>query len=191
MEDWCRRLHGLDDAVIAGAAAQHGRDPLTDLGLGRLRVRLEEVERGHQHARRAEPALEPVVLVEGLLQRVEPTIAHEPLDRGDPRAVGLDREHDARARGLTVEQNGARAADAMLAADVRARQSEVLAQEVHQQLARLAAPVARDTVDGQTNDDVLALVGHVIARSLQWSPRTARAAWIRPPLGSHRALWPR
>ena len=64
-------------------------------------------------------------------------------------AVGLDGEHQAGARGLAVDEDGAGAADAVLAADVGAGEPEVLAQEVDEELARLAAALARLAVDGE------------------------------------------
>ena len=103
----------------------------------------QQIERGHQHARRAEAALQAVVLAERLLQRVERRRPRQPLDRRHLGAVGLHGEHQARARGLAVDQDRARAADAVLASDVRAGEPEVLAQEVREQLARLAPPLAR------------------------------------------------
>ena len=94
-----------------------------------------------------------MVLAERLLERVELAVAHESLDRQELGAVGLDREHDAGTRGLAVDQNSARAADAVLAADVRARQAEVLAQEIREQLAGLAAPLPLDAVHREANGD--------------------------------------
>ena len=44
---------------------------MADLVLGRSGIRAEQVKRGQQHARRAESALERVVLAERLLQRME------------------------------------------------------------------------------------------------------------------------
>src|SRR5438874_2527708 len=55
-----RRRDGLDDAVIAGAPAEHGGESLADLLLRRPRVGLQKVERGHQHAGCAEAALQAV-----------------------------------------------------------------------------------------------------------------------------------
>ena len=132
--------------MIAGAAAEDGGDTLADLRLGGGRVRPEKVERRHEHARRAEPTLETVVLTERLLERVELTVLREALDRQDLRAVGLDREHDAGPRGLAIDQNRARAADSVLAADVRTREAEVLAQKIHEELAGFAASLVRDAV---------------------------------------------
>src|SRR5438309_665597 len=144
-------LDGTDDALVAGAAAEDGGDAPTDLRLGGRRIRPEEIERRHEHAWRAESALEPVVLAERLLERVELAVAHEPLDRQKLGAVGLDRQHDAGTRGFAVEQNSARAADAVLAADVRARQAQVLAEEIHEQLAGLAASLPLDAVHREAN----------------------------------------
>ena len=52
-------------------------------------------------------------------------------------AVGLDREHGAGLDRLAVEVDGAGAAMAGLAADMRAGEVELLAQEMDQQGARL------------------------------------------------------
>ncbi len=52
------------------------------------------------------------------------------LDGLDRAAVGLHGEHEARPHGLAVDLHGARAADAVLASEVRADELEVVAQEV-------------------------------------------------------------
>ena len=59
------------------------------------------------------------------------------LDGDDVGAVGLDGEHQARPDRLAVDEDGARAAHAVLAAEVGAGQPEVLAQGVGERLARL------------------------------------------------------
>jgi len=51
-------------------------------------------------------------------------------DGGDLVAVGLYREHQAGARRLAVEQHGAGAADAVLAAGMRAGETEIVAQAI-------------------------------------------------------------
>ena len=55
----------------------------------------------------------------------------------DVAAVGLHGEHDAGAHRLAVEEHRAGAADAVLAADVRAGQTQLVPQEVAEQKARL------------------------------------------------------
>src|SRR4030095_13258618 len=89
---------------------------------------LEQERRGHQDPRRAEPALEAEVLVERLLERVEGGAVSERLDRADIPTVHLHGQSQARPRGPAVEQDGARAADAVLAADVRAVERQLVAE---------------------------------------------------------------
>ncbi len=60
----------------------------------------------------------------------------------------LHREHQARAHRQAVEQNGARAAHAVLAADVGAGEPEVVAQEVGELQPRLHFALMDSVVDG-------------------------------------------
>src|SRR4026208_18830 len=57
-------LHGLDDVLMAGAAAQVAVEPVADGGFARRVVVLHEVDRAHHHAGRAEAALQAVALLE-------------------------------------------------------------------------------------------------------------------------------
>ena len=61
----------LHDLVVAGAPAQVAGQPVADLGVGRIRVLLEQRLAGHDEAGRADPALQRGVLQELLLQRME------------------------------------------------------------------------------------------------------------------------
>src|SRR3954451_20776247 len=81
-----------DDVLVARAAADAAGDRDADLLLGRVGVLVQQPARGHQHARRAEPALERVLLVEPLLDRVELAVALERLDRADLVPLGHRRE---------------------------------------------------------------------------------------------------
>src|SRR6478752_7145438 len=75
-----RPQDGLDDVLVAGAATQVARQTEPDLVLGRVGVRVQQRTRGHHHPRRAEAALEPVLLLEALLHRVELAGGPEALD---------------------------------------------------------------------------------------------------------------
>ena len=110
---------------------------------GRRRVALEEVGRRHEDSRRAEAALERVALPERLLQRVELPVHGEPLDRlgAQGRRPGR-RGAGTTADGDPVEEHRAGAADAVLAADVRAGQAERVAEEVGEEQARLGDGLA-------------------------------------------------
>src|SRR5207248_8354963 len=65
------RLDGGDDLHVAGAAADVPHELLEDLLAARVRVPLEHGSRREDEARRAEAALEPVLLVERGLHRRE------------------------------------------------------------------------------------------------------------------------
>src|SRR5688572_16699182 len=149
----CARLGGgpdrFHDEVIAGAPAQVPRDRLPDLGVGGPGVFLEQRLGYEHHARRAEPALQTVVIPERLLHGVQRVAVGDALDGGDARAVQLNGKHEAGAYGLPVVEHRARAAHAVLAAHVRAREPEALAKKVGESEPRLdralvAVPVHRD-----------------------------------------------
>src|SRR6266568_3798150 len=76
-------LDRLDDVDVAGAAAQVPRDGLADLELARRRVPGQQRRRGHHHARRAEAALQAVLLPEAELDRVELALLLQALDGGE------------------------------------------------------------------------------------------------------------
>ena len=131
------RLHCVDDVVVARAAAEVALEPEADLLLRRVRALLQQRHRRHHETRRAEAALERMVLVEGLLDGMQPGVSGQALDRRHRASVGLDGQHRARLHRLPVEQHGARTTRSRVAADVRPLQPQVLAQEVDEQRARL------------------------------------------------------
>src|SRR5580704_15700343 len=64
--------HGLDDIVIAGAAADIAFELLADGGLVELAaMTLHDVDRRHDHARRAIAALQAVIVAERRLHRMQ------------------------------------------------------------------------------------------------------------------------
>src|SRR5688572_3405887 len=132
-------FYGVDDRLVAGAAAVIARDMRPYLFAGWLLAHAHQVLRRHQHAGRAEPALQRIFLVERLLQLCQLLAVRQALDGFHPAAIRLDREHQAAAHNFAVDAQRARAADAVLAADVRAGQPELIAQEIDQVLARLDA----------------------------------------------------
>ena len=67
-----RSADGVHDEVAAGAAAEIAGDRLADLGVGRVRILVEQRFGGEQDAGRAESALKPVVVPERLLQGMQP-----------------------------------------------------------------------------------------------------------------------
>src|SRR5690242_20381459 len=90
-----RVLDGVDDVLVASAAAEVAADARPDLVFTRIGVLAEQVHARHNHARRAAAALEPVLLPEAFLKRVQAALGCETFDGCDVRAIGLDREEGA------------------------------------------------------------------------------------------------
>jgi hypothetical protein len=86
--------HRADDVLVAGAAAQIAFQALPDLCLGRVGVLPQQVRGGHDHAGRAVPALQRVLLPECGLQWV-PFAITDSFDRGDLGTVCLHRKYRA------------------------------------------------------------------------------------------------
>ena len=78
------------------------------------------------------------------------------LDGLDLAVVDLDAEHEAGARRRAVDQHGAGAADAVLAADVRPGVAEVVAQHVRQRPPRLDGQLAALAVHAHADEVLLA-----------------------------------
>ena len=97
-----------------------------------MRIFLEERDGAHQHARRAEAALEPVLRDESLLDGMELAVRLEAFDRPDFSAVRLHREHGARLHRFPIQQDRAGAAVRRVTADVRPGQAEVLPEEMNE-----------------------------------------------------------
>ena len=99
------RLHRLDDSLVAGAPAEVARQPLPDLVEVGFGLSSRNACTLTHEAGRAEPALEAVGLAERLLHRAERAVGGaDALDGGDVGAVGLHREHQARAHRVAVDR---------------------------------------------------------------------------------------
>src|SRR5262249_36144857 len=125
-----RVLNRFHDVDVAGAAAQVAGDRLPNFGLGRVRVASQEGDARHHHPRRAVAALQAVLLPEAFLDRMELAAFFQSLDRADGAAVGLYRQHGARLDRFAVDDHRAGAAVRGVAADVRAGQTQLIAQQV-------------------------------------------------------------
>src|SRR5919204_1982671 len=104
---------------------------MPDLVPGRVRVRLDERRRGHDLPRRAKAALQCVRADEGVDERVVP----KSLDRRHLALADGVNERDAGVDRHAVELNGARAAVAFAARDLRSGESEVEPQRLRERLA--------------------------------------------------------
>src|SRR4051812_6555773 len=105
-----------DDADIAGAAAEIAGKPEPDPPFVRVGQPDHQVARGNQHAGRAVSALQGMLARESGPQLGGDVVLVEALDCRDGASLASDRECQAGAHRLAIEQNGARAAHAVLAA---------------------------------------------------------------------------
>ena len=87
--------------------------------------------------------MQRIAVLEGVLQLAQALQLGRALDGLDLLALRLNREQEAPAHHATVEHHGARAADAMLTADMRAGQSQIGTEEIDQVHARRHGPPNR------------------------------------------------
>src|SRR6056297_1165994 len=128
----------LDDIVIARATAQVPFEVVAYLGLCWRRVVLEQRRRRHHHARRAEPALQPVMVLERGLNGMQRAVGlGHPLDGLHLHTLGLGGEHGAGLHGAALHMHHAGPALACVTANMRARQAQVLSQEIDKKRAAL------------------------------------------------------
>jgi hypothetical protein len=116
-------LNGLHNVLVAGAAAKISLESVPDVFLGRVRIAGEQLMRSHNHTRRAEPALQSMLLPESLLEGVEIAVGAQRLDGSYFRAVGLDGKKGAGLDCITVQKHRTRSAQRSLAADVGTRKA--------------------------------------------------------------------
>src|SRR6476619_4704793 len=95
-----RPLDRCDDVLVARTPADRARYRGTDLVLGGVGVLVEQRPCGHQHSGCAEAAVQRVLLVEALLDRIEVTVDLERLNRADLVPLRHRRKHRARLHGL-------------------------------------------------------------------------------------------
>src|SRR5205085_3313066 len=100
---------------------------------------------------RAEPTLQSVMLMEIPAERRHHRVAGEPFDGLDGAVVAGDREHQARAGRFAVYEDRARAAHAVLAAEMRPGQIAALAQKISERQARRHLIGNDIPVDAQTD----------------------------------------
>jgi len=108
----------------------------------------QEGNQGHEDAGCTEPALYAVRFPERGLQGMQlaAVTRTQGLHGGYLLAVRLDGEYEARAHRFPVEQDGAGAADAVFAADVRAGEPQRGAEKVGEEQAWLHLPLVRHPV---------------------------------------------
>ena len=127
-----------------------------------------------------------MLVPEGLLERVQAARGREALDGLHGAAVELHGQQRARLGRLAVDQHRAGAAVGGVTTDVGAGQAEDVAQQVHQQQARLDVGLAGLAVDGQ--GDVMRAHRGLLPLCLRTCAGERRPQRPRHHLGGHGAL---
>src|SRR5262249_43780124 len=86
----------------------------------------------HELSGCAEPALRSVMIDEGLLQGIEPSVLRETFDGLHGSAIGPPGQIAARINGFAIKQHGAGAAFAAVATDSCAGKVKMVAQKFHE-----------------------------------------------------------
>ncbi len=142
-----RRHHRLDDVVVARAAADIAFQIMPNLGLAGLRVLLQKRRRRHHHPRRAEPALQPVIILKRLLNSPQgPIRIGHPLDRRDLGAVQFLRKHRARLHRRPIHMHNTRPTLRRVTPNMRPRQLQMLPQQLNQQRPTLNIRRTQNTI---------------------------------------------
>ena len=114
---------------------------------------LQQVMAAHDHAGRAEAALQAVFLPKALLDSVQPVATSQTFDRSDFVTLSLDSKHSAGFHSTAVHENRAGTTERSLTSYMRAGESGEFAQEMDKEQARLNWCSMLDSIDG--NGDVL------------------------------------
>src|SRR5262249_37711867 len=163
----------IHDALVAGAAAQIAGERDAHLAFGGIGVVAQELDQRRENSRRAEAALQAVIVAKGFLQRMQLVGAgRDALDGENLVAVSLHGQHEAGARREAVEQDRAGAAYAVLAAEMRSGEAEMVADEIRQGEADLHLLLVAGAVDSHRDG---AFLGHVRTVNA-WPPSRRRAA---------------
>jgi len=139
--------HGLDDLAVARASTQDPAHGVEDLAFGRLSVGGQQRIGGHQHAGRADPALGTAVAEERGLDRSERGTIGKPLDRCHVAAADLAERDQAGTHRLAIEPYGARPTVAGVAADLRARQAQIVTEDLAEPPHRIAVDLDLAAID--------------------------------------------
>lgn len=142
-----RLYNRLNDGEVAGAPADIAGDGLPYLRFGRGRRFLEKRHRRHEEPWRAKATLEGMLVLKRLLKRVEMVSSGEALDRHQACTICLDGEQEARAHGLTIQEDRTRSAHPMFTPQVCAGEGQIVAQEVRQCLSHLDRPFIGSAVN--------------------------------------------
>src|SRR5881409_2857536 len=166
----------LDDRRIAGATTQIPGDGLSDLivtGVGRF---LQQGVGGHEKAGYTKATLQGMVVLKGLLQRMQGVALCQPLDGHQLSPVCLHGEHETGTDRSPVIQDSAGPADPMFTPEMRASQVQVFTQEISQRQAHGDGAFVHRAIDAEAY--ATRCLHSVCPQERYWPPLT----WIVWPV---------
>ena len=145
-------LHGFDDLLVAGAAAQVTAQGVFDLRDRGLRVLVQQRLGGHDHAGGAEPALDRAGQNEGLLDEMRVVGGSQALHRDDVGTFQVGHPGQARPHRLAVHYHRAGAALAFpVAGLLGSGQPQILPQQIQQHGFRIDDHLAPSSIHTQSD----------------------------------------
>src|SRR5262245_39745677 len=141
----------IDDAGVAGAAADMTAELLPHGAGIRAAHAQKDIARHDQHAGRTEPALQAMTRVELAAKGLDDGIVVESFQGLNRLTVADDSQPKTRASGFAVDDDGARAARSVLAPEMGGGQAAASAQEIRKRFPRLhvAGDLGTVQIDGQ------------------------------------------
>jgi hypothetical protein len=106
--------------LVSGATTEVTIQAIPDFVFRRGGIPVQDLLGNHEHSRRAETALQAMLVPEGFLYPMELTARfRQAFDRHNIRPIRLDREHRATLYRAAIHLDGAGSAERCLAPDVR------------------------------------------------------------------------
>src|SRR5262249_55147407 len=140
--------HRLENLHVPGAATEIPGQTVADFGLTGMRILLEQIDGGHDHARCADAALGATAFYEGLLHRMQLIWRdRDSLDGGNRRAGDLGNRDQTTVHNLPVYHHTAGAALTFAATLLGAGEVQLFAQHVKQPLHWIGGRLPRLAVN--------------------------------------------
>src|SRR5580692_5147234 len=144
-------LYRLDNVLVSGASTQITRNAPPNLLLARVRILFQERASRHDHTRRAESALKPVLFLKSFLQWMEFTVIGHAFDGANLAAIRLHGKYGAGLHRPAIQKHRACTAVCGVAANMRSGERQDLTDEMDQEKPRLYFSLMVSAVNFRAN----------------------------------------
>ena len=129
--------HRFENLHIAGAATEIAGQAVANLRFTRMGILFQQIHRGQDHPRRADPTLRAAAFNKGLLHGVQLIVRGDPFDGLNRRAGNLRDRHQATIDDPAIDHHRTGATLAFATTLFGAGQTQLLAQNVEQTFHRV------------------------------------------------------